>query len=147
MIVISGYMSPEYAGDGIISLKSDIYSFGVIMMEIVSGKKNRGFSHEAHSHNLLGHVWKLYKEGNTLEVLNAFSVKSNHISGSIQVGLLCVQHSPDDRPNMSTMLSGKGQLAEPKKPGFYTGDTSGSSSTMETQSTSNNVTVTLLDGR
>lgn len=49
-------MSPEYAVDGLFSLKSDVFSFGVLILEIVSGKKNRGFNHPDHHHNLLGHV-------------------------------------------------------------------------------------------
>ena len=50
-------MSPEYALDRIFSVKSDVYNFGVLVMEIVSsGKKNRLFSHPDHSFNLLGHV-------------------------------------------------------------------------------------------
>ena len=49
-------MSPEYALDGCFSLKSDVFSFGVILLEIVSGKKNRGFFHTDHQLNLLGHV-------------------------------------------------------------------------------------------
>ena len=52
----SGYMSPEYAVDGKFSVKSDVFSFGVLVLEIVSGKKNRGFSHQDHNLNLLGHV-------------------------------------------------------------------------------------------
>ena len=52
----SGYMSPEYAIDGLFSVKSDIFSFGVLVLEIVSGKKNRGFYHPDHDFNLLGHV-------------------------------------------------------------------------------------------
>ena len=52
----SGYMSPEYAIDGQYSLKSDVFSFGVILLEIVSGKKNRGFFHPGHKLNLIGHV-------------------------------------------------------------------------------------------
>lgn len=52
----SGYMSPEYAVDGLFSVKSDVFSFGVLVMEILSGKKNRGFFHHDHHHNLLGHV-------------------------------------------------------------------------------------------
>lgn len=49
-------MSPEYAIDGVFSVKSDVFSFGVLVLEIVSGKKNRGFSHPDHKLNLLGHV-------------------------------------------------------------------------------------------
>ena len=55
-IACSGYMSPEYAIDGLFSLKSDVFSFGVLVLEIVSGKKNRGFYHPDHDFNLLGHV-------------------------------------------------------------------------------------------
>ena len=49
-------MAPEYAEEGIFSIKSDVFSFGVLVLEIVSGEKNRGFVHKEHSHNLLGHV-------------------------------------------------------------------------------------------
>ena len=49
-------MSPEYAVDGFFSVKSDVYSFGVLVLEFVSGMKNRGFIHQDHHHNLLGHV-------------------------------------------------------------------------------------------
>lgn len=55
-ISCSGYMSPEYAVDGMFSVKSDVFSFGVIVLEIVSGKRNRGFVHSDHRLNLLGHV-------------------------------------------------------------------------------------------
>lgn len=48
-------MSPEYALEGIFSIKSDVFSFGVLMLEIVSGKKNTGFYH-TDSLNLLGYV-------------------------------------------------------------------------------------------
>ncbi|GFP79412.1 g-type lectin s-receptor-like serine/threonine-protein kinase at4g03230, partial [Phtheirospermum japonicum] len=38
-----GYMAPEYALEGLFSIKSDVFSFGVLILEIVSGKKNTGF--------------------------------------------------------------------------------------------------------
>ncbi|KAK1559360.1 hypothetical protein Q3G72_013622 [Acer saccharum] len=63
-----GYMSPEYATDGNFSMKSDVFSFGVILLEIVSGKKNRGFRHPDHHLNLLGHAWVLWNNGRALEV-------------------------------------------------------------------------------
>ena len=49
-------MSPEYALDGLFSTKSDVFSFGVLVLEIVSGKRNRGFVHTEHNNNLIGHV-------------------------------------------------------------------------------------------
>ncbi|XVF04041.1 hypothetical protein REPUB_Repub05bG0046600 [Reevesia pubescens] len=52
-----GYMSPEYAIDGVYSIKSDVFSFGVLLLEMISGKRNRGFSHPDHQLNLVGHVY------------------------------------------------------------------------------------------
>jgi serine/threonine protein kinase len=52
----SGYMSPEYAMDGIFSVKSDVFSFGVLVLEIVSGRKNRGMYSSGEQTSLLSHV-------------------------------------------------------------------------------------------
>ena len=49
-------MPPEYATRGHFSMKSDVFSYGVIVLEIVSGKRNREFSDPTHSLNLLGQV-------------------------------------------------------------------------------------------
>jgi serine/threonine protein kinase len=51
-----GYMSPEYAMDGVFSMKSDIYSFGVMVLEIITGKRNRGFYEVELDLNLLRYV-------------------------------------------------------------------------------------------
>ncbi|GJX79706.1 G-type lectin S-receptor-like serine/threonine-protein kinase isoform X1 [Tanacetum coccineum] len=64
-----GYISPEYAANGLFSVKSDVFSFGVLVLEIVSGKKNREFTHQDHHDNLLGHAWRLYKEDKPLDEL------------------------------------------------------------------------------
>ena len=55
-MVFSGYMSPEYAMDGVFSMKSDIYSFGVLVLEIITGRRNRGFYEEELDLNLLRYV-------------------------------------------------------------------------------------------
>lgn len=49
-------MSPEYAVNGKFSAKSDVFSFGVLLLEIISGQKNRSFHHPDHHHSLSGHV-------------------------------------------------------------------------------------------
>ncbi|CAH9082410.1 unnamed protein product [Cuscuta europaea] len=56
-----GYMSPEYAMEGHFSVKSDVFSFGVLMLEIVSGKKNK-YQHTRNSVNLIGDVWSFWNE-------------------------------------------------------------------------------------
>ncbi|KAL0308031.1 UNVERIFIED_CONTAM: G-type lectin S-receptor-like serine/threonine-protein kinase [Sesamum calycinum] len=69
-LITSGYMAPEYAMDGKFSVKSDIFSMGVVLLEIVSGQKNRGFDHCTHCHSLLEHAWLLWKENNILELMD-----------------------------------------------------------------------------
>jgi hypothetical protein len=54
--VFSGNMSPEYAMDGVFSMKSDVCSFGVLVLEIITGKRNRGFYEEELDLNLLKYV-------------------------------------------------------------------------------------------
>ncbi|KAI7746289.1 hypothetical protein M8C21_024704 [Ambrosia artemisiifolia] len=120
-----GYMAPEYALDGVFSTKSDVFSFGVLVLEIVSGKKNRGFIHPEHDHNLIGHAWTVYSEGMSMELIDeglAGSCNPPEVLRSIQVGLLCVQQNAGDRPNMSSvimMLGGESILPEPKQPAFF----------------------------
>ena len=52
----SGYMSPEYAMEGVFSIKSDVYSVGVLMLEIGCGRKNNSFYDDGHALNLVGYV-------------------------------------------------------------------------------------------
>ncbi|XP_059591529.1 G-type lectin S-receptor-like serine/threonine-protein kinase At4g27290, partial [Vitis vinifera] len=121
-----GYMSPEYASEGLYSTKSDVFSFGVLLLKIVSGKRNRGFSHPGHDLNLLGHAWTLYIEGGSLEFIDTSKVNTCNlfeVLRSINVGLLCIQRFPDDRPSMHSvilMLGSEGALPRPKEPCFFT---------------------------
>ncbi|KAI3675458.1 hypothetical protein L1987_85048 [Smallanthus sonchifolius] len=69
LVGIYGYMAPKYAGGGIFFIKSDVYNFDVLLLEIVCGEKNRGFVHKEHYNNLMGHAWGLYNEGRSLELV------------------------------------------------------------------------------
>ncbi|KAJ9542972.1 hypothetical protein OSB04_029478 [Centaurea solstitialis] len=120
-----GYISPEYAIYGRFSIKSDVFSYGVLVLEMVSGKKNTEFSHEHVGGNLLGHAWRLYREGKCLELMSPCLRNSciiSEVERTIHVGLLCVQNLAEDRPTMSSvvlMLSGEGALPPPKQPAFF----------------------------
>ncbi|XP_062087403.1 receptor-like serine/threonine-protein kinase SD1-8 isoform X2 [Humulus lupulus] len=153
-----GYMSPEYAMTGHFSVKSDVFSFGVLLLEIVSGKKNWGFYHPDHDLNLLGHTWKLWNEGKALELIDKAmegSFSADEVKRCIKVGLLCVQQRVEDRPIMSSVLLMLGNenstVPEPKEPGFSTEvsflGSDHTSSSGKNPHTANSLTVTLLDGR
>ncbi|KAM2193515.1 hypothetical protein ACFX1R_027791 [Malus domestica] len=120
-----GYMSPEYLMHGLFSTKSDVFSFGVIVLEIVSGRKNANFYESDHSLNLLGHAWNLWKSGQAAELMDSTLADSSSMKSlvlCIQVGLLCVQDCAEDRPTMSdvvSMLSNEGAtLPNPKQPTY-----------------------------
>ncbi|XP_073123052.1 G-type lectin S-receptor-like serine/threonine-protein kinase At4g27290 [Henckelia pumila] len=151
-----GYMSPEYAIDGLFSVKSDVFSFGVLALEIVTGMSNRGFTHTDHNLNLLGHAWTLYKEGRSLELVDPCLAEPSNIYEmlrTIHVSLLCVQQNAKDRPSMSTvvaMLSNEGLFPSPKQPGFFTERevlATKSSTRSNAVISANEVTITLLEAR
>ncbi|XP_061376547.1 cysteine-rich receptor-like protein kinase 10 isoform X4 [Gastrolobium bilobum] len=121
-----GYMSPEYAMRGQFSVKSDVFSFGVLVLEIVSGKKNTDFCQTKHADDLLSYAWKNWTEQTPLELLDPTlrgSYSRNEVIRCIHIGLLCIQENPSDRPSMATislMLNSYSvTLSLPRKPASF----------------------------
>ncbi|MED6131490.1 Receptor-like serine/threonine-protein kinase SD1-8 [Stylosanthes scabra] len=153
-----GYMSPEYAMDGSFSIKSDVFSFGVMVLEIITGKKNRGFYSDNEELNLLGNVWRHWHEGTALSLIDSSigdSYTEAEVVKCIHIGLLCVQERVEDRPTMSSvvlMLSSEApSMPNPKNPGFIARktlqETDSSSSKLDETWSVNQVTITMFDAR
>ncbi|CAN6574403.1 unnamed protein product [Malus baccata var. baccata] len=152
-----GYMSPEYARYGHFSEKLDVFSFGVLLLEIVSGKKNAAFYHFEHSPTLAGWAWELWKDGRGMEVIDESIRETCRLDEAlkcIHVGFLCVQEAPADRPTMSLvirMLEGNESTSLPpfKEPAFSTHRNSSPvcSSQTPTIFSHNTVTMSLPEGR
>ncbi|XP_041023916.1 putative cysteine-rich receptor-like protein kinase 35 [Juglans microcarpa x Juglans regia] len=103
-----GYMSSKYAMRGLFSVKSNVYSFGVLLLEIISGRRNNTYYHDDPSSNLIGHVCELWKEGKAMKIVDSSLVDKtpdNEDARCIQIGLLCVQEYATDRPNMSAVVA------------------------------------------
>uniref|UniRef100_A0A0E0EWN7 Uncharacterized protein n=1 Tax=Oryza meridionalis TaxID=40149 RepID=A0A0E0EWN7_9ORYZ len=138
-----GYMAPEYAVLGLLSVKLDVYSFGVLVLEVVTGRRNTDvFGAVEESNNLLSYVWDHWVKGTPLAIVDASLLgdgrgpPESEMLKCIQLGLLCVQENPADRPTMLHILVmlhdvDATSFAAPSKPAFTFvngGHTTGSSS-------------------
>ncbi|XP_035539985.1 G-type lectin S-receptor-like serine/threonine-protein kinase At4g03230 isoform X1 [Juglans regia] len=120
-----GYMSPEYALDGQFSFKSDCYSFGVVLLEIISGKKNTRFYQSEKAMSLIGYAWRLWVGNMVLDLMDQTLhevCNADQFVKCANIALLCVQEDPNDRPTMSnivTMLDSEtATVPTPKKPAY-----------------------------
>ncbi|CAN8253875.1 unnamed protein product [Cochlearia groenlandica] len=104
-----GYMAPEYAWTGMFSEKSDIYSFGVLMLEIISGERISRFSYGEESKTLTTFAWESWCNNGGIDLLDQEVDDSCQyrlqVKRCVQIGLLCVQHKPIDRPNTLELMS------------------------------------------
>ncbi|XP_013594180.1 PREDICTED: cysteine-rich receptor-like protein kinase 29 [Brassica oleracea var. oleracea] len=151
-----GYMAPEYALYGQFSVKTDVFSFGVLVIEIITGKRsnNGGSNDDEDSENLLTWVWRSWREDIIKSVIDpSLSTGStNEILRCIHIGLLCVQENAATRPTMASVAlmlnSDSFTLPTPTWPAFVLESVMpqnvSSSSTEELQMSSNDVTISEL---
>uniref|UniRef100_A0ACD5VCH1 Uncharacterized protein n=1 Tax=Avena sativa TaxID=4498 RepID=A0ACD5VCH1_AVESA len=121
-----GYMAPEYAMNGYLSTKTDVFSFGMLVLEIISGRKNIDRHLGDEKIDLLNYTWKLWEEGRQLEIVDpdiSGAWDADEAAMCVQLGLLCCQAVVSDRPDMYSvhlMLSSDSfTLPKPGKPAIH----------------------------
>ncbi|XP_059436884.1 G-type lectin S-receptor-like serine/threonine-protein kinase At1g11330 [Corylus avellana] len=152
-----GYMSPEYAMEGRFSEKSDVFSFGVLLLEIISERRNTSFYDDEQAMSLLGFAWKMWNADNLVAVTDPIIREpcfEKEILRCIHVGLLCVQEFANDRPSVSIVISMlKSEIVDlplPKQPAFTERQIAPDASSSQhnpSKCSVNNVTVTMVQGR
>ncbi|PRQ46184.1 putative protein kinase RLK-Pelle-DLSV family [Rosa chinensis] len=103
-----GYVPPEYVNKGIYSMKYDVYSFGVLLLQMISGRRSTSFYGPNRSLHLLEYAYESWREDKGVEFIDPAlddSSSSCKLLRCLQVALLCVQENPDDRPTMLEVYS------------------------------------------
>ncbi|CAI8617268.1 unnamed protein product [Vicia faba] len=123
----NGYMAPEYMMHGRLSVKADVFSYGVLVLELITGQRNSSFNLDVEEHNLFDWAYKMYKKGKCLEIVDTTLVSTaitEQVAMCIQLALLCIQGDPHLRPTMRrvvVMLSRNSphcHMEEPTRPGI-----------------------------
>ncbi|XP_022892209.1 cold-responsive protein kinase 1-like isoform X2 [Olea europaea var. sylvestris] len=123
-----GYLAPEYAMKGQLTRKADIYSFGVLLIEIVSGRCNTNSRLPAEEKYILERAWQLHEKRELVSLVDIAlngDFDPEQACRFLKIGLLCTQDFPKLRPSMSTvvqMLTGEKDFDENAimKPGLIT---------------------------
>ncbi|KAK9063458.1 hypothetical protein SSX86_017328 [Deinandra increscens subsp. villosa] len=107
-----GYMAPEYLAHGQLTEKADVYSFGVLILEVVTGMENNRSKTTEYTDSLPSTAWKHFKQGTVEEIFDPNLMMHTYPNNDFQkdaikvvhVGLLCTQEAQSLRPSMSRAL-------------------------------------------
>ncbi|XP_059435608.1 probable leucine-rich repeat receptor-like serine/threonine-protein kinase At3g14840 [Corylus avellana] len=103
-----GYMAPEYALWGYLTYKADVYGFGIVALEIVTGKSIMKYRPKENCVCLVDWALVLQRKGNLMELVDpklGSGLKKEEAIRMIKVALLCTNASPAFRPTMSAIVS------------------------------------------
>ncbi|MFQ6647992.1 hypothetical protein Gotur_020697, partial [Gossypium turneri] len=97
---------PNGSLDKFLFVKSDVLSFDVLMLEILSGEKNSAFRNGSDVEDLLSFAWRNWEDGTAFDLVdpNLRDGSRSELMRCIHIGLLCVQENVAQRPNISAVV-------------------------------------------
>eukprot|EP00268_Persea_americana_P021496 TRINITY_DN2145_c0_g1_i1.p1 TRINITY_DN2145_c0_g1~~TRINITY_DN2145_c0_g1_i1.p1 ORF type:complete len:619 (-),score=115.05 TRINITY_DN2145_c0_g1_i1:490-2346(-) len=101
-----GYLAPEYMQSGRATEKTDVYSFGVLVLEVLSGKRPTDSSFIEKGLNIVGWLNFLVVENRQREIVDPYceGVQTESLDALLSVAIQCVSSSPEDRPTMHRVV-------------------------------------------
>ncbi|CAJ1953279.1 unnamed protein product [Sphenostylis stenocarpa] len=115
-----GYLAPEWLANLPITSKSDVYSYGMVLLEIVSGRRNFDVSEETNRKKFSIWAYEEFEKGNISEILDKRlsdqEVDMQQVKRAIQASFWCIQEHPSQRPTMSRVLQMLEGVTEVEKP-------------------------------
>ncbi|GAB4860233.1 Probable serine/threonine-protein kinase pbl5 [Ancistrocladus abbreviatus] len=110
-----GYCAPDYAMTGQLTFKSDIYSFGVVLLEIITGRKAIDNTKDAKEHNLVGWARPKFKDRRTFPQMVDPRLQGQYpmrgLYQALAIAAMCVQEQPNMRPQVADVVTALNYLA------------------------------------
>ncbi|MCO5581004.1 hypothetical protein L7F22_034880 [Adiantum nelumboides] len=117
-----GYLAPEYLLNGRATEKADVYSYGVVLLELVSGKRPTDSSFVEKGLNIVGWVNSLLKEKRLKDIVHPSCEHASmeSLEAVLAIATLCIRPMPDERPTMHMVVKLlKAQSMSPCTSDFY----------------------------
>ncbi|CAN6439304.1 unnamed protein product [Victoria cruziana] len=101
-----GYLAPEYLHSGRATEKSDVFSFGVLLLELVSGKRPTDREFVNKGLNIVGWLNTLMRESRLEEIVDkaCAGIIPESLVAVLEIAVKCTEANPDDRPSMNVVL-------------------------------------------
>ena len=119
-----GYLAPEWVANLPITSNSDVYSYGMVLLEVVSGRRNFEISDETNHRKFSDWAYEEFDKGNSKVILDKClqrdeTVDMEQVTRMVQASFWCIQKHPSQRPSMGKvvqMLEGIIEMAKPLAP-------------------------------
>lgn len=117
-----GYLAPEYIQNGRATEKSDVYSYGVVLLELLSGKRPTDSSFVAKGLNIVGWVNTLIKEKRGKEIVDSSceAMQIESLEAMLCIAMRCTKPTPEERPTMQMVVKMlESEIMSPCSTDFY----------------------------